>query len=79
MITRVHKLIDKAVWTARYERICELEKGLTESGTTIAKFFLHISKDEQLSRFGERLEEPIARVKPRTGKNLTNFTAKKSA
>jgi PPK2 family polyphosphate:nucleotide phosphotransferase len=58
LITRVHKLIDKAVWAARYERICEFEKGLTESGTTVLKFFLHISKDEQLSRFGERLEDP---------------------
>jgi PPK2 family polyphosphate:nucleotide phosphotransferase len=58
LITRVHKLIDKAVWNARYERICEFEKGLTESGTTVIKFFLHISKDEQLSRFGEWLEDP---------------------
>ena len=58
LITRVHKLIDEAVWTARYERIREFEKGLADSGTTVLKFFLHISKDEQLSRFGERLEDP---------------------
>jgi PPK2 family polyphosphate:nucleotide phosphotransferase len=58
LITRVHKLIDKAAWTARYERIREFEKGLAESGTTVLKFFLHISKDEQLSRFAERLEDP---------------------
>jgi PPK2 family polyphosphate:nucleotide phosphotransferase len=58
LITRVHKLIDKAAWTARYERICGFEKGLADSGTTVLKFFLHISKDEQLSRFGERLEDP---------------------
>jgi PPK2 family polyphosphate:nucleotide phosphotransferase len=58
LITRVHKLIDKAAWAARFERICEFEKGLTESGTTVLKFFLHISKDEQLSRFGARLEDP---------------------
>jgi PPK2 family polyphosphate:nucleotide phosphotransferase len=58
LITRVHKLIGEAVWTARYERIREFEKGLTESGTTVFKFFLHISKDEQLARFAERLKDP---------------------
>jgi polyphosphate kinase 2 (PPK2 family) len=31
---------------------------LAESGTTILKFFLHISKEEQLARFAERLEDP---------------------
>jgi polyphosphate kinase 2 (PPK2 family) len=31
---------------------------LAESGTTILKFFLHISKDEQLARFAQRLEDP---------------------
>lgn len=32
--------------------------GLKESGTTILKFFLHISKEEQLARFGKRLDDP---------------------
>jgi polyphosphate kinase 2 (PPK2 family) len=58
LVTRVHKLIDKATWTARYKRICEFEAGLTDNGTTILKFFLHISKEEQLARFAERLEDP---------------------
>lgn len=58
LVTRVHRLIEKAVWTARYDRIREFENGLSESGTTVLKFFLHISKDEQLSRFAERLEDP---------------------
>ena len=57
-MTRVHKLIDKATWTARYKRIREFESGLTDNGTTILKFFLHISKEEQLARFAERLEDP---------------------
>ena len=57
LITRVHKLIDKAVWTERYDRIREFEKSLSENGTTIVKFFLHISKDEQLSRFADRLKD----------------------
>jgi polyphosphate kinase 2 (PPK2 family) len=54
----VHKLIDKAACIARYKRIRQFETGLTESGTTILKFFLHISKEEQLARFAERLEDP---------------------
>jgi PPK2 family polyphosphate:nucleotide phosphotransferase len=58
LVPRVHRLIEKSVWTARYERIREFEKGLADSGTTVLKFFLHISKDEQLSRFAERLEDP---------------------
>jgi PPK2 family polyphosphate:nucleotide phosphotransferase len=58
LVTRAHKLIDKAIWTARYERIREFETGLTDNGTTILKFFLHISKEEQLARFAERLEDP---------------------
>jgi len=58
LVTRVHKLIDKATWTARYKRIRQFETGLADNGTTILKFFLHISKEEQLARFAERLEDP---------------------
>ena len=58
LVTRVHKLIDKAIWTARYKRIREFETGLTDNGKTILKFFLHISKEEQLARFAQRLDDP---------------------
>jgi len=58
LVTRVHKLIDKATWTARYHRIRDFETELVEAGTTILKFFLHISKEEQLARFARRLEDP---------------------
>jgi PPK2 family polyphosphate:nucleotide phosphotransferase len=58
LIARVHKLVDKPTWTARYDRICSFESGLRESGTTIVKFFLHISKEEQLARFAQRLDDP---------------------
>ena len=44
LVTRVHKLIDKKTWTTRYERIRDFEALLAENGTTIIKFFLHISK-----------------------------------
>ena len=47
LVTRVHKLIDKETWTERIKRIRDFEQLLAENGTTILKFFLHISKDEQ--------------------------------
>ena len=58
LVTRVHKLIDKATWAARYRRIRDFEALLAENGTTILKFFLHISKEEQLARFAQRLDDP---------------------
>jgi len=58
LVTRVHKLIDKATWTVRYERIRDFETALIENNTTILKFFLHISKEEQLARFEQRLDDP---------------------
>ena len=58
LVTRVHKLIDKATWTARTKRIREFEALLSENGTTVIKFFLHISKEEQLARFAQRLDDP---------------------
>src|SRR5579871_3780673 len=58
LVTRVHKQIDKSTWTERYKNIRDFETLLAESGTTILKFFLHISKEEQLKRFEERLDDP---------------------
>jgi polyphosphate kinase 2 (PPK2 family) len=58
LVTRVHKLIDKATWTTRYDRIREFETALFESGTKILKFFLYISQKEQLARFEQRLDDP---------------------
>jgi PPK2 family polyphosphate:nucleotide phosphotransferase len=58
IVTRVHKLIDKETCVERYKHIREFEKLLVSRGTLILKFFLHISKDEQLARFAQRLEDP---------------------
>jgi hypothetical protein len=58
LVTRVHKLIDKKTCARRYEHIRDFEALLVESGTTILKFFLHISKEEQLARFAQRLDDP---------------------
>jgi PPK2 family polyphosphate:nucleotide phosphotransferase len=58
IVTRVHKQIDKATWTERYRNIREFERLLVARGVVVLKFFLHISKGEQLARFAERLEDP---------------------
>jgi PPK2 family polyphosphate:nucleotide phosphotransferase len=52
------KDIDKKFWKKRYEQINSFEKNLSENGTIILKFFLHVSKDEQKKRFLERIEDP---------------------
>jgi polyphosphate kinase 2 (PPK2 family) len=58
LITRVHRLIPKATWERRYREINEFERTLAEEGTTILKFFLHISRGEQKRRLKERLDDP---------------------
>jgi PPK2 family polyphosphate:nucleotide phosphotransferase len=64
LIARVHKLVSKDVWKPRYDIINNWEKLLaTENNTTILKFFLYISKEEQLSRFKERLDDPVRQWK----------------
>lgn len=58
LIVRVHDLVPKDVWSKRYEEINNFESRLVANGTHILKFFLHISKEEQLERFKDRLDDP---------------------
>jgi PPK2 family polyphosphate:nucleotide phosphotransferase len=59
LVVRVRELAEVSVWGKRYELINDFERLLAlENNTTVLKFFLHISKDEQLARFHERLEDP---------------------
>ncbi|MEJ2009278.1 MAG: polyphosphate kinase 2 family protein [Acidobacteriota bacterium] len=59
LVVRVHKLVPKEVWSERYELINDFEKLLRrENDTHIIKFFLHISREEQLERFKQRLDDP---------------------
>lgn len=58
LITRVHRLIDEKTVLDRFATIRDFESLLAENGTTILKFFLHISKEEQLARFEKRLVDP---------------------
>lgn len=58
LVVRVHQLVPPGIWKARYEQINRFEQHLAESGVTIVKFFLHISRQEQKQRMLERLEDP---------------------
>lgn len=58
LVVRVHNLVPPEVWGQRYEQINQFEKLLFDTGTTILKFFLHISKEEQKERFEARLSDP---------------------
>jgi PPK2 family polyphosphate:nucleotide phosphotransferase len=68
LVTRVHpellaaqSLPDvdlKQIWQQRFQQINDFERYLTNNGTVIIKFFLHVSKAEQKKRFLERINEP---------------------
>jgi PPK2 family polyphosphate:nucleotide phosphotransferase len=57
LIVRVHELVPPEVWKQRYEQINAFEKMLSEEGTTILKFFLNISPEEQKQRLIDRLKD----------------------
>jgi PPK2 family polyphosphate:nucleotide phosphotransferase len=67
LVVRVHSLVPKRVWGARYEQINDFEHMLVDSGTLILKFFLHISKEEQRKRLQARLDDPRKRWKFQVG------------
>ena len=67
VVERVKGLVPPAVWKARYAQINEFERYLASEGTVIAKFFLHISKEEQRERLQERVDNPKKQWKFRAG------------
>jgi len=58
LVARVHNFVPEPVWRARYQQINDFEQMLSENGTVIVKFYLHISKDEQKKRLQARLDDP---------------------
>jgi PPK2 family polyphosphate:nucleotide phosphotransferase len=58
LVVRVHNLVPEPIWRPRYEQINQFEKLLHDTGTTILKFYLHISKEEQRERFQDRVDRP---------------------
>lgn len=58
LVVRVKKLMPEEVWRERYRMINDWEHMLTLNNTTVLKFFLHISRDEQKRRLQARLNDP---------------------
>ncbi len=58
LIVRVKNIVGEDVWRHRYAMINEFEHMLTLNQTTVLKFFLYISKDEQKRRLESRLQDP---------------------
>lgn len=58
LVERVREFAPKPVWKKRYGHINHFEQMLADEGTTIVKFYLHISKEEQAERLQARLDDP---------------------
>jgi PPK2 family polyphosphate:nucleotide phosphotransferase len=63
LVVRVRSLVPEEVWRRRFDQINDFERMLAEEGTTIRKYFLHISKEEQAERLRARLNDPEKRWK----------------
>ncbi|MBN2751373.1 MAG: polyphosphate kinase [Rhodospirillaceae bacterium] len=63
LVERVEGFAKPDAWQRAYEEINEFERTLTDDGVRIVKLFLHVSADEQLNRFAERLRKPYKRWK----------------
>lgn len=58
LVVRVKNFVDSSIWKKRYDHINAFENLLTDEGTVIVKFYLHVSKAYQKEQFEERLAEP---------------------
>ncbi|MXS85559.1 polyphosphate kinase 2 family protein [Nitrosomonas sp. HPC101] len=63
LVPRVHELVSEKVWRDRYDQINQFEALLAANDTAILKFYLHISPEEQLDRFRDRLDDPARQWK----------------
>jgi PPK2 family polyphosphate:nucleotide phosphotransferase len=67
LVVRVLGLAPEQVWRKRYDHIADFERMLVDEGTTIVKFYLNISKEEQAERLQARLDDPTKRWKFNAG------------
>ena len=63
LVERVEGFARKQEWKRAYDEINEFERMLADDGVRIVKLFLHITPQEQLARFVERLRNPYKRWK----------------
>jgi PPK2 family polyphosphate:nucleotide phosphotransferase len=67
LVVRVKGLVPEERWKRRYNHIVDFERLLVDEGTTIVKFFIHISRDEQRDRLRSRLDDSSKHWKFDTG------------
>jgi polyphosphate kinase 2 (PPK2 family) len=63
LVERVEGLACRKDWQRAYREINEFERALNDHGTRVVKMFLHVTPDEQLRRFRNRLLDPMKRWK----------------
>ena len=63
LVERIERFATEDEWKRAYDEINQFEKSLSDDGTIIIKFFIHISKEEQEKRFTERESNPLKRYK----------------
>ena len=63
LVERVEGFATEKEWRRGYHEINEFEEQLNEHGIVLCKFWLHISKEEQLERFKSREETPYKQYK----------------
>jgi polyphosphate:AMP phosphotransferase len=77
LVERVRGFAKAPDWQRAYDEINEFERQLAEHRTIVAKFWLAVSKEEQLARFAERDRNPLKRFKvdPEDWINRKHWTA----
>ena len=77
LVERVEKYAPPAVWRRAYDEINDFEAQLSANGTQVLKFWLEVSKAEQLNRFQERETSPFKNFKltPDDWRNRTTWNA----
>jgi polyphosphate kinase 2 (PPK2 family) len=63
LVERVEGFAEEDEWRRAYAEINDFEQQLTEHGTVVTKFWMHITKEEQFKRFKEREKTPHKRWK----------------
>lgn len=63
LVERIEGFAQEHEWKRAYSEINEFEEQLADHGIVLAKFWIHISKDEQLRRFKQREEIPFKQYK----------------
>ena len=73
LVERVEGLATEDEWRRAYPQIVAYESGLAGEGLVLVKFWLHVSRDEQLRRFEAREKNPLKRWKL-TGEDWRNLS-----